>query len=149
VDDHALAVDIFYFQLTYLSTAQPGRIGGHQQSSVKQIPCRVEESNHFLWCQDDRQAARCLWIGHLLDGVLSLQCFAEEEAQSSSVYRYRTRAELALRKQIRLISADLVSSKLVGWAVIMFRKGFHNPQVAFHGSLRVITTLEFLQHYFA
>lgn len=71
--------------------------------------------------------ARCLWIGHFLNGIFSLQCLAEEKSQRGGVHRYRMRAELSLSKEVRLISSDLVGSKLVGRTVIMFRESCHDP----------------------
>src|SRR3954465_1226305 len=55
--------------------------------------------------------------------------------------------QLSLGEQVRLIGTDLFGSELVRRAMKVFSEGLHNFQVALHGSLRVIPTLEFLQHH--
>ena len=52
-------------------------------------------------------------------------------------------------EQIHLIGADLFRSTLIRRTTEMFCERFYNLQVAVHGSLRVITTLELFQHLFA
>ncbi len=61
----------------------------------------------------------------------------------------RARIQLSFLEQISLIGADLLRPKLVGGTMEIVGEGLHDLQVAFHGSLRVITTLELFQHHFA
>src|SRR5580704_11468453 len=58
-------------------------------------------------------------------------------------------AELPLLQQVYLIGAYLFRPKLIRRTTKMFCERLHNLQVAVHGSLRVITTLELFQHHSA
>ena len=62
---------------------------------------------------------------------------------------YGARIQLSIFKQIGLVSADLFRTELIGRAMKVTGKGLHYFQVAFHRSLRAITTLEFPQHHFS
>src|SRR5580704_8924970 len=58
-------------------------------------------------------------------------------------------AERPLLQQVYPIGAYLFRPKLIRRTTKMFCERLHNLQVAVHGSLRVITTLELFQHHFA
>src|ERR1039457_7259911 len=56
--------------------------------------------------------------------------------------------KLPFVEQVHLIGADLFRAKLIRRTAEMFCERLYNFQVAVHGSLRVITTLELFQHLF-
>ena len=58
---------------------------------------------------------------------------------------------LCPNKRVRysLIRADVFQPELVRWPIEMLSEGLHSRYVAAYGTLRVVSTLEFLQHYFA
>jgi len=88
-------------------------------------------------------------IRHLIDRVCPLQGFAEEESQRCRTMADRTDTKFPLVEQVHLIGADLFRPKLIRRTAEMFCERLYNFQVAVHGSLRVITTLEFFPHQFA
>jgi hypothetical protein len=57
--------------------------------------------------------------------------------------------QLTLAKQIRLVFADVVLGKLLRRAMEVLNKLLHGAEVSLRSKLRVITTLEFLQHHFS
>jgi hypothetical protein len=62
---------------------------------------------------------------------------------------HRACIQLPFLEQVHLVSANVFWPKLIRWAIEIFGKGCHDLQVAIYGSLRVIPTLEFLQHRFS
>lgn len=52
-------------------------------------------------------------------------------------------------ERVSLPRADMLKSKTIGLCVEVFRECFYCVRVSAYGSLRVIPTLEFLQHQFS
>jgi hypothetical protein len=52
-------------------------------------------------------------------------------------------------EELRLVLADVLRSQAIGRAVEVLSKALDEANVTPRGSLRVMTTLEFLQHHFA
>src|SRR6185436_19705577 len=65
------------------------------------------------------------------------------------VLLYRTRIEFLVLKQVRLVLLQMFRSEFVGRLVEVLGEVLHDSQVAFYGTLGIITTLEFLQHHFS
>src|SRR5580658_7699648 len=149
MDEHALTVDILYLQVAHLGSAHAGRVDRHEHGAMKQITGCVDQTYRFVLSEDRRQAPRSLRIRHLFNRVRSLQRLAEEETQSCCMVPDSARIQLSLSEQVHLIGADLFGSELIWSTVKILGEGLHNFQVALHGSLRVITTLELFQHPFA
>src|SRR5947209_8772746 len=116
---------------------------------MKQVAGGVYQSDRFFSRQNDRQAARRPGIRHLLDRVRSLQRLAEEETRRRRVQTDSADAQFALLEQVNLIGAKFFFAQLVRWTTEMPGKILHDFQVGVYGSLRVIATLEFLQHHFS
>jgi hypothetical protein len=57
MDEHAITIDVFHFQLAHLGPAHTGRVDRHQHGAIKEIAGGVDQPNCFLLCQDDRQRA--------------------------------------------------------------------------------------------
>ncbi len=58
-------------------------------------------------------------------------------------------ADPALFDQVRLIAPDLIRSQLIRWLAEVLSETGYRPQIGACCSLRIITTLEFLQHHLA
>src|SRR5215469_14676167 len=71
----------------------------------------------------------------------------EQEAQRGDILADRGRTELFSLKQVRLVLSDLLRSELVRRLMKMLGEVADDPDVGFCGTMRVITTLEFLQHF--
>ena len=82
-------------------------------------------------------------------GYARFSVLQKKEAQRCRTMADGAHTKLPFVEQVHLIAADLFRSKLIRRTPEMFRERLHNLQVAVHGSLRVITALEFLQHHFA
>jgi hypothetical protein len=98
--------------------------------------------------QDDGQASRSFWIRELVQLVGPLESLYEEEAECRSLVADRAGFQLALFDQMRLILSDFVQAELIGWLVEVLGKIADDRQIRPRCILRVITTLEFLQHHF-
>jgi hypothetical protein len=75
--------------------------------------------------------------------------FDEQEAQRRDILADGGRSQPLGLKQMSLILPDLFGPELVGRLVKVLRELADDPDVGFCGTMRVITTLEFLQHLFA
>src|SRR5215469_5235060 len=73
----------------------------------------------------------------------------EQEAQRGDILADRGRTELFSLKQVRLVLSDLLRSELVRRLMKMPGEVADDPDVGFCGTMRVITTLEFFQHFLA
>ena len=63
--------------------------------------------------------------------------------------RHGTRRQLPLGEQVGLVLANVLPPQAIGRALEMSGESFDLANVVACGSLRVMTTLEFLQHPFA
>src|SRR6266568_3916483 len=149
VNDHPCTVDVAYLEIAQLGAAHTGRVKRHHHGAMEQIAGGVDQPGDLLHSQDCGKPARYLWIRQLFNQIRSFECLDEEEAQGSRAESYRCGGQLFLFEQIRLIRADVFQTEPVGWCVEMLGKSLYRLQVRLYGSLRVISTLEFLQHDFA
>jgi hypothetical protein len=85
----------------------------------------------------------------VLQHVVTLESLYEEESQCRHSLHDGSRAELPLLQEITLKSPDVIWTKLIRRAVEILGELPDCQQIRPYGSLRVITTLEFLQHRFA
>ena len=115
--------------------------------------CTWENFNRRKWGNFNRRKLGniqpALTIRYLFNRVCPLQRLAEEESQGCRTMADGADTKLPFVEQVHLIGADLFRPKLIRRTAEMFCERRHNPQVAVHGSLRVITTLEFFQHLLA
>ena len=86
---------------------------------------------------------------NLFEQIASLQRLHVEEAQRGHMLLDRAPLQLLRLKQVGLILTQVVRTELVGWLLEMVGEFLYHLDVGFHGTLSVITTLEFLQHHFA
>jgi hypothetical protein len=59
------------------------------------------------------------------------------------------RIQLAFAEQIRLVLADIFRIELIGWTLEVTCQVRDRGHIRTYSTLRVITTLEFLEHYFS
>src|ERR1039457_6160047 len=144
----ARTIDVLHLEATQFSPAHASRIKRDQHGAMEQIAGGVDEPNHFFSGEDDRETSRRLGIGHFFNRVCPLQGFAEEESQRCRTMADGADTKLPFVEQVHLIGADLFRAKLIRRTAEMFCERLYNFQVAVHGSLRVITTLELFQHLF-
>ena len=114
-----------------------------------QVLGRVDQRDGFFLTQHNRQAARPFRILHFFERIRTLQRLDEEEPQRGRVVGCRAHADPALFDQVRLIVPDLVRPHLIRRLAEVLGEAGHRPQIGPCCSLRIITTLEFLQHHLA
>ena len=100
----------------------------------------------FLPAQDKRQLIGPLGIGRLFHAPVALQRFVKKEAQSGHPLIDRVGGEMPLPKQIPLILANVLGLKFFNRPVEVTAQIRNHAQVGARGTLRVISTLEFLEH---
>jgi hypothetical protein len=80
---------------------------------------------------------------------MSLESLNKEEPQSGHAVHRSAGCYLALLEQIGLIASQLIRPELIGRLAKMASERSHVLQVLAGGDLRVVATLEFLQHHFS
>ncbi len=148
VHHHALAIDVSGFQAAQLGAAHASGVQRHEHGLVKQVAGRADQQRYLIRAEDLRQLAMPLGHREIIQQVVPFQRLVEEEAESGHVLLHGARIELLVLKQVRLVLAQMVGSELVGSLMEVLGEVLHDSQVAFYGTLGVITTLEFLQHHF-
>jgi hypothetical protein len=99
-------------------------------------------SSALIRAEDLRQLSMPLGHRDILERVPPFQRLVEEEeAESSYVLLYRACIELLVLEQVCLVLAQVLRSELVGWLVEVLGEVLHDSQVAFYGTLGIITTL--------
>jgi hypothetical protein len=81
---------------------------------MKQIAGGIDKPSRFFLRQNDGQPARCSWIRDFLDGIVSLQCLAEEEPQRGCVIANGADTLFLLLQQLDLIGAELIPPRFFG-----------------------------------
>jgi hypothetical protein len=116
---------------------------------VEQVPGGVDELAYFLLAQHDRESAGRFGKGNILQHVMPPQGFHEQEPERRHSLDNAPGAELLLLQKVALKASDVVRTELIWWPVEVLGELPDRHQVRPYGSLRVITTLEFLQHHLA
>jgi hypothetical protein len=116
---------------------------------VKQVAGGIDEPAYLFLAQHDGQPAHCLWEWYVLQHIVTLERLHEEESQCCHSLDDGSGTELPLLQEITLKSPDVIWTKLIRWTVEKLGELPNCQQIRPYGSLRVITTLEFLQHHFA
>jgi hypothetical protein len=80
---------------------------------------------------------------------MATQRLDEEEAQGGGMGRHAGGGQLPRVKQVRLILPDLFRPELIRGPVKILGKIADDPKVEFCGTMRIITALEFFQHFLA
>src|ERR1700689_1026026 len=110
---------------------------------------RVAQLGDFFLAENRRQALCLFRFGCFGDGPSLAQSLGVEESQSRQMYRNGARLQLPPLKQLGLIFTNVPRAQAVERKVESSRKIFDCADVVACGMLRVIATLEFLQHHFS
>ena len=110
------------------------------------LPAESMRSCHLLLVKNGRQAPLTLGKWNVIGKVRPAQRLDEEKTQRRGAAFDGPGRELALAKQIRLVLADMIRAKPFGRTMEVLRKVFHRVDVRTYGALRVVATLEFIQH---
>src|SRR5271157_82582 len=110
---------------------------------------RIDELRHFFLAQNRGQAMSLFRIGGVGHAPRLFERLDVEEPQRTQISRHRTRRQLPLCEQVRLILPNVLRAQAIGRAPEMSSESFNLANVIPCGSLGVITTLEFFQHHFS
>jgi hypothetical protein len=135
MDDHACAVNVGNLEMAKLGSTHAGRVKCHQHGAMEEIAGGINEPDRLFLCQDDRQFPGRSRIRHFFDGVVPLQCLAEEETKCGGLCADRSSALFSLVQQMQLVGPDLIRPKLVRWTLKVLRKIRDRPDIAGYGSL--------------
>src|ERR1035437_1104071 len=113
---------------------------------MHQVPGRVIETRHLLLVQYGRQSPLTLGERNVIGKIRPAQRLDEEKTQRRGAAFDGSGRELALAKQIRLVLADMVRAKPFRRTMEVLGKVFHRVDIGTYGALRVVATLEFIQH---
>jgi hypothetical protein len=111
--------------------------------------CRVDESCDFFLTQDRRETNDLLRIRSFVRAPWLVEGFNEEEAQGRQPLRHRVGGQFSLAEKLCLILADVLRTQLVWPALEVSCKILDGADIGGCCTLRVIATLEFLQHHFS
>jgi hypothetical protein len=95
------------------------------------------------------QLVGTFWVGSVVYTPAPLQDGDEQEPQRGQTHSHTGGLRFADAEKIGLIVADVVEAEPVGRAVEVLGNLLDGQQIRSSCSLRVITTLEFIEHHFA
>ena len=137
------------FQARKRGAACTGAVHGHQNGAIGRSRRSINELCYFFLTENNGQAITLLGIGNVGNAQGPVERLDVEEAQGAEMVGYRTGRQLAHREELRLLLADVLRSWAIRRAAEVLGEPFDEANVTPCGSLRVMTTLEFLQHHFA
>jgi hypothetical protein len=146
MDDHALAVDIGDLEVEQLCPAQSGCVQHHQHGAMHEVAGRLDEPRYVPLIENRRQSPLSLGKWNVVGKVRPTQRLDEQKAKCGGATLDGSGRQLALAKQISLVLADMVRAKRFRRTVEVPRKVFNRKDVRTYCALRVVATLEFIQH---
>src|ERR1035438_8573938 len=149
MNHHALAVDVADFQARQFRVPYSGGVERHQQDALVGRTSRVDQLRDFLLAEDRRETMCLFRVGRFGDAPGPVESLGEEKTQSRQADRDSRRGQVPLLKQLRLIFANLPRTQAVRREIESSSKIVDCADVRTCGIFRVITALEFLQHYFS
>jgi len=111
----------------------------------------IDELCDFFLTENGGQAIALLGIGSVGVGNAPgpLERLDVEEAQGAEMVGHRTGSQFVQGEELCLVLADVLRSQAIGRAVEVLSEPLDQTNVTSRGTLRVMTSLEFLQHHFA
>src|SRR3974390_2225235 len=149
VYDHASAVDVADLQARELGATHAGAVEGHKKGGREESRRSLDELGYFFLTENGGQAIALLGIGSVGNAPWPLERLDVEEAQGAEMIGHRTGSQFVYSEELGLVLADGVRAQAIGRAVEVLGEALDEANVTLCGSLRVMTTLEFLQHHFA
>ena len=114
---------------------------------MHQVAGRFDQRGDFPLAQHRRQLARLLRQRNVLQHIVPFQRFDEEEPEGGTVLHHGPGLQLPLSKQVSLKLPHMLGAELVRWLAEIRSQLVHHTDVRPHGTLRIISTLEFFQHH--
>jgi hypothetical protein len=149
VNDHALAVDVAELQACRLGVPGSGGIERHQQSAMEGSGGRIDELSNFFLTEDRWQTMGPFWIRSVCDAPIPSESLGVEEPQGRQTDPNCARRQLPFLEQLGLILTNVLRAQAVRGTLESSSKILDGVHVTAYSFVRVIATLEFLQHQFA
>src|ERR1017187_10523152 len=108
-----------------------------------------DEPGNLVLAEDNGEVQSFLWVRSLLHIPGLFERLDVEKPQGAHALIDGVVGQLPNAEQIRYVLADVFGAELVGRTFEIARKVLDGPEVGACGTLRVITTLEFLEHHFS
>jgi len=148
--DHALAVDVLHPQTDEFAAPDAGGIKKHQHGPSLDIAGGIDQLGHFFWTQDFRYPVLAVFrIRDRVGRKTALQCAHEEKAQTGCLRNHRSHRQFSLVQQVSLPLTNMFRAELIGRFTEVAGEPLDGANIRACSSFREVTSLEFLQHYFA
>src|SRR3984893_17896154 len=147
VNHHALAIDVADFQVRQFGVPHSSGVERHQQNAMVGSERSIDELRDFFLAQDRRKVKWSFRIGSLGNAPVLFESLDVEKPQRREAVIHGTRRQLLLLKQLSLVLPNVPQAQTVRRTVESSSKIFDCADVIACGMLRVVTTLEFLQHH--
>jgi hypothetical protein len=149
VQHHPPAVDVGDLQPAQLSPAYAGRIERHHHRTMHQVAGRIDQTGHFFLAEHGRQTLVLLRKRDRIGQVRPTQRLDEQEAQRCCPSFDGAREQLAIAKQMDLVVAYMVWSKLLRRTSEIPGEVLNRVDVRPYGVRRIVTALKFVEHQLA
>src|SRR5205823_9212769 len=149
VHDHASAIDVADLQERELGAAHAGAVEGHQNGAIEGSRRSLDKLCYFFLAENGGQAIALLGIGSVGNAPGPFERLDVEEAQGAEMIGHRTGSQFVHGEELSLVLADVLRSQAIGRAAEVLGEPLDEANVTLCGSLRIMTTLEFFQHYFS
>jgi hypothetical protein len=149
VDHVACTVNIGDLQASQFGATETCGIQRHQQRALERRRGSFDKTVYFLPAENGRQMQHLLWIRRQIRAPRLPQRLDIEEPQCAEPLGHAVRGELSFAEQIRLILTNVIRAELIGPLVEVSCEILHCGQIGPQGRLRVVPTIEFLDHQLA
>ena len=146
---HALAVDVGNLEIGQFGAPHADGIQGDQDGAVDGSESGFDKPGNFIGAQDDGEVQSLLRVRGLLHVPGLFERLDEEKPQGSHTLVDGVVGQLPNAEEIRHVLADVFGAELIRRRFEIARKVLDGAEVGARGTLRVITTLEFLEHHFS
>jgi hypothetical protein len=136
--------------LRRVSAAHADAVEGHQNGAIEGSRGGIDELSDLFRTENGGQAVALFGIGSVRYAPGLLECLDVEEAQGAQMVGHATGRQLLHREELGLVLPNVLPTlggpERSGSVVRIFRRSGCSVVC---GSLRVMTSLEFLQHDFS
>ena len=147
--DHATAINVADLQAREFGAAHTGTVEGHENGAIEGSRRSIDELCNLFLTENLREAMALLGIGSVGNAPGPFERLDVEEAQGAEMIGHRTGSQFVHGEELSLVLADVLRSQAIGRAVEVLGEPLDEANVTLCGSLRIMTTLEFFQHYFS
>ncbi len=146
VNHHPLAIDVAYPQGRDLGPACSRGIQRHDQYALKRGLGRIDQACDPSLGQDLGEVQGLLRIRGLGRTPAPLQHLDVKEAQRRQPLRHRVRGQPSGAEHRRLVLADMLQTKLIGWTMEVLGMMLNRADVGANGRLGIVAPHQLFEH---